>query len=45
MSQTSIFTPSFGTATKVRISSLMTTDQVIEQLLNKFKVSGWRRDA
>lgn len=37
--QTSIFTPSFGTSTKVRISSRMTTDRVIEQLLNKFKVS------
>lgn len=37
--QTSIFTPSFGTSTKVRISSRLTTDQVIEQLLNKFKVS------
>lgn len=36
--QTSIFTPSFGTPTKVRISSRMTTNQVIEQLLNKFKV-------
>lgn len=36
--QTSIFTPSFGTSTKVRISSRMTTNQVIEQLLNKFKV-------
>lgn len=37
--QTSIFTPSFGASTKVRISSRMTTDQVIVQLLNKFKVS------
>lgn len=37
--QTSIFTPSFGTPTKVRISSTWTTNQVIEQLLNKFKVS------
>ncbi|XP_019962864.2 ras association domain-containing protein 6 [Paralichthys olivaceus] len=36
--KTSIFTPSFGTPTKVRISSAMTTDQVIEQLLNKFKI-------
>ncbi|KAM9425169.1 ras association domain-containing protein 6 isoform 2-T3 [Pholidichthys leucotaenia] len=36
--KTSIFTPSFGTSTKVRISSRMTTDQVIEQLLNKFKI-------
>uniref|UniRef100_A0A3Q0QSP7 Ras association domain family member 6 n=1 Tax=Amphilophus citrinellus TaxID=61819 RepID=A0A3Q0QSP7_AMPCI len=36
--KTSIFTPSFGTPTKVRISSRMTTDQVIEQLLHKFKI-------
>ncbi|XP_039471488.1 ras association domain-containing protein 6 isoform X1 [Oreochromis aureus] len=36
--QTSIFTPSFGTPTKVRISSRMTTNQVIEQLLHKFKI-------
>lgn len=36
--KTSIFTPSFGTSTKVRISSRMTTDKVIEQLLNKFKI-------
>ncbi|KAM7369219.1 hypothetical protein PAMP_013503 [Pampus punctatissimus] len=36
--KTSIFTPSFGTSTKVRISSRMTTNQVIEQLLNKFKI-------
>nr|XP_043909502.1 ras association domain-containing protein 6 isoform X1 [Solea senegalensis] len=36
--KTSIFTPSFGTATKVRISSRMNTNQVIEELLNKFKI-------
>ncbi|XP_049593816.1 ras association domain-containing protein 6 [Syngnathus scovelli] len=36
--KTSIFTPSFGTATKVRITSGMTTNQVIGQLLNKFKI-------
>lgn len=36
--KTSIFTPSFGTPTKVRTSSRMTTSQVIEQLLNKFKI-------
>ncbi|XP_008324346.1 ras association domain-containing protein 6 [Cynoglossus semilaevis] len=36
--KTSIFTPSFGTPTKVRISSSMTTDQVIQELLNKFKI-------
>ncbi|XP_029921775.1 ras association domain-containing protein 6 [Myripristis murdjan] len=36
--KTSIFTPSVGTPTKVRISSKLTTDQVIEQLLSKFKI-------
>ncbi|KAM4635221.1 ras association domain-containing protein 6 isoform 2-T4 [Polymixia lowei] len=36
--KTSIFTPSFGTPTKVRISSRMTTHQVLEQLLSKFKI-------
>ncbi|XP_054612190.1 ras association domain-containing protein 6 isoform X2 [Dunckerocampus dactyliophorus] len=36
--KTSIFTPCFGTATKVRITSKMVTNQVIEQLLNKFKI-------
>lgn len=36
--KTSIFTPSFGTTTKVRISSKLTTDLVIEQLLHKFKI-------
>lgn len=42
--QTSIFTPSFGTPTKVRISSRMTTDQVIEQLLHKFKARNHTKD-
>ncbi|XP_033981921.1 ras association domain-containing protein 6 [Trematomus bernacchii] len=36
--KTAIFTPSFGTPTKVRISSKMNTNQVIEQLLHKFKI-------
>uniref|UniRef100_W5M3Y1 Ras association domain family member 6 n=1 Tax=Lepisosteus oculatus TaxID=7918 RepID=W5M3Y1_LEPOC len=36
--KTSIFTPSFGTATSVRINSKMTTDEVILQLLQKFKI-------
>lgn len=36
--KTSIFTPSHGTPTKVRISSRMNTNQVISQLLNKFKI-------
>lgn len=42
--KTSIFTPSFGTPTKVRISSRMTTNQVIEQLLNKFKIENDPQD-
>ncbi|XP_067339594.1 ras association domain-containing protein 6 isoform X2 [Channa argus] len=36
--KTSIFTPCFGTPTKVRITSKMSTNQVIEELLNKFKI-------
>ncbi|KAJ8347168.1 hypothetical protein SKAU_G00285690 [Synaphobranchus kaupii] len=36
--KTSIFTPSFGTPTSVRIDSKMTTHEVIEQLLQKFKI-------
>ncbi|KAK6316527.1 ras association domain-containing protein 6 [Coregonus clupeaformis] len=36
--KTSIFTPSYGTSTNVRINSKMTTHQVISQLLQKFKI-------
>ncbi|XP_036385711.1 ras association domain-containing protein 6 [Megalops cyprinoides] len=36
--KTSIFTPSFGTPTNVRINSSMTTREVIQQLLQKFKI-------
>ncbi|XP_066567152.1 ras association domain-containing protein 6 isoform X2 [Amia ocellicauda] len=36
--KTSIFTPVFGTSTNVRINSKMTTDEVITQLLHKFKI-------
>lgn len=36
--KTSIFTPIHGTSTKVRINSQMSTHQVIEQLLHKFKI-------
>uniref|UniRef100_A0A8C9CZG6 Ras association domain family member 6 n=1 Tax=Panthera leo TaxID=9689 RepID=A0A8C9CZG6_PANLE len=36
--ETSIFTPAFGSETKVRINSNMRTEEVIEQLLQKFKV-------
>ncbi|CAN9504806.1 unnamed protein product [Ophioblennius macclurei] len=42
--KTSIFTPFFGTPTKVRTSSRMTTNQVIEQLLNKFKIENDPRE-
>ncbi|XP_037992320.1 ras association domain-containing protein 6 isoform X1 [Motacilla alba alba] len=37
-SQTSVFTPAFGSETKIRINSQMRTRQVIEQLLRKFKI-------
>ncbi|XP_053317593.1 ras association domain-containing protein 6 [Spea bombifrons] len=36
--KTSIFTPAFGSETKVMINSKMTTKEVIEQLLHKFKI-------
>ncbi|KAL2099919.1 hypothetical protein ACEWY4_004313 [Coilia grayii] len=36
--KTSIFTPSYGTTTNVRINSSMRTQEVIRQLLNKFKI-------
>lgn len=36
--KTSIFTPAFGSATKIRISSNMRTSEVIQQLLKKFKI-------
>lgn len=36
--KTSIFTPSYGTTTNVRITSSMSTPDVIEQLLHKFKI-------
>ncbi|XP_056423822.1 ras association domain-containing protein 6 isoform X3 [Hyla sarda] len=36
--KTSIFTPAFGSETKVMISSNMKTREVIEQLLHKFKI-------
>ncbi|KAL9852400.1 ras association domain-containing protein 6-like [Geothlypis trichas] len=37
--ETSVFTPAFGSETKIRIDSQMRSRQVIEQLLRKFKVS------
>ncbi|XP_069486886.1 ras association domain-containing protein 6 [Ambystoma mexicanum] len=36
--KTSIFTPAFGSQTKVCVNSLMKTGEVIEQLLHKFKI-------
>ncbi|KAM4050875.1 ras association domain-containing protein 6 isoform 1-T2 [Anomaloglossus baeobatrachus] len=36
--KTSIFTPAFGSETKVMINSSMKTKEVIEQLLHKFKI-------
>uniref|UniRef100_A0A8D0GUN8 Ras association domain family member 6 n=1 Tax=Sphenodon punctatus TaxID=8508 RepID=A0A8D0GUN8_SPHPU len=36
--ETSVFTPAFGSATKIRINSNMRTEEVIEQLLQKFKI-------
>ncbi|KAM8939790.1 ras association domain-containing protein 6 [Pelodytes ibericus] len=36
--KTSIFTPAFGSETKVMINSNMKTKEVIEQLLHKFKI-------
>ncbi|XP_068536521.1 ras association domain-containing protein 6 isoform X2 [Anas acuta] len=36
--ETSVFTPAFGSETKIRINSYMRTREVIEQLLRKFKI-------
>ncbi|KAJ6660558.1 hypothetical protein lerEdw1_017555, partial [Lerista edwardsae] len=36
--QTSIFTPAFGSTTKIRVSSNTKTSEVIQQLLKKFKI-------
>ncbi|XP_009568514.2 ras association domain-containing protein 6 [Cuculus canorus] len=36
--ETSVFTPAFGSETKIRVNSQMRTRQVIEQLLRKFKI-------
>lgn len=38
--QTSVFTPAYGSVTNVRVNSTMTTLQVLTLLLNKFRVSG-----
>ncbi|KAM6150923.1 ras association domain-containing protein 6 isoform 2-T2 [Erethizon dorsatum] len=42
--KTSIFTPAFGSETKVRINSNMRTEEVIKQLLQKFKIENSPRD-
>uniref|UniRef100_V9KXF1 Ras association domain-containing protein 6 n=1 Tax=Callorhinchus milii TaxID=7868 RepID=V9KXF1_CALMI len=36
--KTAVFTPTYGSVTNVRINSTMTTQEVIEQLLQKFKI-------
>ncbi|XP_007897237.1 ras association domain-containing protein 4a isoform X1 [Callorhinchus milii] len=36
--KTSVFTPSYGSVTNVRVNSAMTTPQVMNLLLNKFRV-------
>ncbi|XP_005415120.1 PREDICTED: ras association domain-containing protein 6 isoform X2 [Chinchilla lanigera] len=41
---TSIFTPAFGSETKVRINSNMRTEEVIKQLLQKFKIENSPQD-
>ncbi|XP_039086933.1 ras association domain-containing protein 6 isoform X2 [Hyaena hyaena] len=42
--ETSVFTPAFGSETKVRINSHMRTEEVIEQLLQKFKIENSAQD-
>ncbi|NWZ84950.1 RASF6 protein, partial [Poecile atricapillus] len=42
--ETSVFTPAFGSETKIRINSQMRTRQVIEQLLRKFKIENSPRE-
>ncbi|XP_046512722.1 ras association domain-containing protein 6 isoform X3 [Equus quagga] len=42
--ETSIFTPAFGSETKVRINSNMRTEEVIKQLLKKFKIENSAQD-
>ncbi|XP_058523197.1 ras association domain-containing protein 6 [Ochotona princeps] len=42
--ETSIFTPAFGSETKVRINSNMKTEEVIKQLLQKFKIENSPQD-
>ncbi|XP_072829337.1 ras association domain-containing protein 6 isoform X1 [Vicugna pacos] len=42
--ETSIFTPAFGSETKVRINSDMRTEEVIKQILQKFKIENSAQD-
>ncbi|XP_010001930.1 PREDICTED: ras association domain-containing protein 6 [Chaetura pelagica] len=42
--ETSVFTPAFGSETKIRVNSQMRTRQVIEQLLRKFKIENSPRE-
>ncbi|XP_008572039.1 PREDICTED: ras association domain-containing protein 6 isoform X1 [Galeopterus variegatus] len=42
--ETSIFTPAFGSETKVRVNSNMRTEEVIKQLLQKFKIENSPQD-
>nr|XP_045017751.1 ras association domain-containing protein 6 isoform X7 [Jaculus jaculus] len=42
--ETSVFTPAFGSETKVRINSNMRTEEVIKQLLQKFKMENSPQD-
>lgn len=41
--QTSVFTPAYGSVTNVRVNSSMTTGQVLNLLLHKFRVSTRQR--
>ncbi|NIG61554.1 ras association domain-containing protein [Pontoporia blainvillei] len=42
--ETSIFTPAIGSETKVRINSDMRTEEVIKQILQKFKIENSAQD-
>ncbi|XP_010357303.1 ras association domain-containing protein 6 isoform X1 [Rhinopithecus roxellana] len=42
--ETSIFIPAFGSETKVRVNSNMRTEEVIKQLLQKFKIENSPQD-
>ncbi|KAI4572302.1 hypothetical protein MJT46_005370 [Ovis ammon polii x Ovis aries] len=42
--ETSIFTPAFGSETKVRVNSNMRTEEVIKQIFQKFKIENSAQD-